>query len=257
MKRIVSIFSILALSSCINIHSTLRVANGPIEERIIPLTNNITALAASNGADIIVDPTLPTSYIHVTTHSDIFDILNVEEKDNTLHIGLEPHTLSAKTFLVRIPVFAYNEIALSGGCDFIWNGCIAEELSIITSGGADVELSGKCDKLSILTAGGSDTNIEALIADSVNVNASGGADIEITGICKSLHINASGGTDVDLKELLAEVVNVSASGGADVMVHASKSLSINSSGGADVSYTGSPASTNINTSGGADVSRDF
>lgn len=235
MKRISFFLITIALTSCINIISSTNLSEAPIEERTFPITEQVTAIAASHGADVIVDPTLAASEMRVTTHTDIFDILECDIKDETLSIGLTSNSLRAKTFEVRIPILAYKDIAVSGGSDFKWNNCVAEELSIAASGGADVDITSQSSK--------------------INLAISGGADAEISGRCITLVVAASGGADASLEELIANDVTVAASGGADVTVHATESLVVEASGGADVAYTGNPTTKDINRSGGADVYR--
>ena len=235
MKRISLILITIALTSCINIISSTNLSEAPIEERTFPITEQVTAIAASHGADVIVDPTLAASEMRVTTHTDIFDILECDIKNETLSIGLTSNSLRAKTFEVRIPILAYKDIAVSGGSDFKWNNCVAEELSIAASGGADVDITCQSSK--------------------INLAISGGADAEISGRCITLVVAASGGADASLEELIANDVTVAASGGADVAVHATETLVVEASGGADVAYTGNPTTKDINRSGGADVYR--
>jgi hypothetical protein len=235
MKRISFFLITIALTSCINIISSTNLSEAPIEERTFPITEQVTAIAASHGADVIVDPTLAASEMRVTTHTDIFDILECDIKNETLSIGLTSNSLRAKTFEVRIPILAYKDIAVSGGSDFKWNNCVAEELSIAASGGADVDITSQSSK--------------------INLAISGGADAEISGRCITLVVAASGGADASLEELIANDVTVAASGGADVTVHATESLVVEASGGADVAYTGNPTTKDINRSGGADVYR--
>ncbi len=257
MKKITLIFSVLALSSCINIGANIKLAKGPIEERTIFITEGVTALAASHGASITVDYSLNPNEIRVKTHSDIYDILKIEVEESTLAIGLEPHSLCAETFEVRIPALTYNDIAISGGSDLLWCNGTAENLSIAASGGADVELNGGTfTNLNLVASGGTDTSLSNIKAGSVDIAASGGADVEIKGQCTDLSITISGGADADLDELFAEHASVTASGGSDTSVYASKSLTIEASGGADIFYSGTPTSTNINTSGGAGVHRE-
>ena len=233
MRILTTLLSIFALTSCINIISSTKLSEAPIEERTLPLSEAVTAIAVSHGADVIVDATLPATEIRVTTHTDIFDILEVKTEDSTLDIGLTSNALRAKTFEVRIPILPLKDIAVSGGSDFEWHNCTAEMLTIAASGGADVEIDGQ--------------------SSEINLAISGGADAEISGRCITLTVAASGGADADLNELIAQDVTVSASGGADVEVCATNSLAINASGGADVAYRGNPTTKDIHRSGGADV----
>lgn len=233
MKTLATILSTLALTSCITIVGTTKLSEAPVEERTLPLTEEVTAITASSGADVIVDATLPANEIRVKTHSDIFDILEIKTNKGTLEIGLSENSLRAKTFEVRIPILAYNTIVASGGADIEWHNCRAEMLTIAASGGSDIDIEGECGDIILAV--------------------SGGADAEIAGHCINLTVAASGGADADLDELKAMNVEVSASGGADVAVYATKRLTVNASGGADVAYSGNPESKDINRSGGADV----
>lgn len=237
MRNITLIFSVLALSSCINIGANIKLAKGGVEERTIIIPEGATALVTSHGADVTVDYSLRPNEVRVKTHSDMFDILEIEVEDSTLSIGIKQNSLYAKTFEVRIPALAYNEIAVLEGSDLLWYNCTAESLTITASGGSDVELNGG-------------------IFNTLSITTSGGADVEIKGQCTDLSVTASGGTDTDLSELFAEKASISASGGSDVSVNASKSLTIDASGGADVYYSGMPTTTNINTSGGASIHRE-
>ena len=237
MRNITLIFSVLALSSCINIGANFKLTKGDIEERTIIIPEGATALVTSHGADVTVDYSLRPNEVRVKTHSDMFDILKVEVEDSTLSIGTKQNSLYAKTFEVRIPALAYNDIATLGGSDLSWCNCTAENLTITASGGSDVELNGG-------------------IFNTLSITTSGGADVEIKGQCTDLSVTASGGTDTDLSELFAEKASISASGGSDVSVNASKSLTIDASNGADVYYSGMPTTTNINTSGGASIHRE-
>ena len=235
MKTLATILSALALTSCITIVGTTKFSEAPVEERTLTINTDVTAIAASSDAEIIVDATLPANEIRVKTHTDIFDILEITSDNQTLEVGLREHTLRAKTFEVRIPILAYNSIAASGGADIEWHDCRAEMLTIAASGGADIDIEGQCGDIILAI--------------------SGGADAEMAGNCINLSVAASGGADADLDDLMAMNVEVSASGGADVAVHATKSLTVNASGGADVSYCGNPESKDINRSGGGDVYR--
>lgn len=213
MRTIALSFALLSLTSCI-ISSP---AKGPVEERTITTSEEITGIAVSGGLNVIIDEAIPYGQVRVLTNSDIFEYVEVEVVDNTLNLGMKSCPIRPEQLTLRIPAYNFNSIAASGGSDVEWNNCANETLAIA---------------------------------------ASGGADIEIKGVCTTLMATASGGADVDLDELIAEVVTASASGGADIQVYATKQLTVNASGGADVEYSSNPTSTNINTSGGAEVGRN-
>lgn len=207
-------FVLLVSTSCITINASHKRARGPIEERTITLNEAATALAISNGINVVVDNTLAANEVSITTHSDIINDIKVEVKDSSLNISRTSCKLHAETLIVRVPTFEYDTLALSGGSDLYWDACAVPSLSIAISSGADAKIKGNCNKLTVA---------------------------------------ASAGADVDCEDLYAEDVNVAASAGADVAVYASKSITVVASSGSDVSYAGNPAVKQITTSSGADV----
>lgn len=233
MKRVMFLTAlVICLASCIG----EKFATGDVESRTFTISGDIDAIAASASFDVTVDPTLSQGEVVVSTHTDIFDKVDISVDGTTLNIDLNSWILRARTLAVRVPVYEYNTIAMSGGVDFSWLGCNVPSLTIAVSGGADVEIEAECQDIMLAT--------------------SGGADVELWGSSHSFVVAASGGADVDAIRLIADRVEVSASGGADVEVYATESLKIEASGGADVSYAGNPTNADINASGGADVSRE-
>lgn len=220
MKRIVTLISLLTLvalasSSCIAIN--IKAAKGEVVGRNVAITEDITAVAASSGIDVIVDPTLPRGEVRILTHTDVQDLVVVEVEGSSLNIKLKSISLSTEVLKVFIPAYEFNAIATSAGSDFEWTCC-------------DVP--------------------------SLTVAASGGSDIEIKGRCKVLTATASSGADLDLEELIADNVTLAASSGSDAHVHATSSLTVNASSGADVTYSGNPEHTDINSSSGAGIRRE-
>ena len=253
MKQATLILCTLILSSCIVLNDNAKYAKGDIESAIYTIDKEYHGLAISSCADVIVDDTLLPTEVRVKTHSDIFEALKIEVKDDALHIGLNIHDIIAKTFEVRVPELNYAEIGISGGSSIEWHNCDIDSLNLLASGGADADISGKCNNLTINAAGGTDIEFDNLCAKRIELLVSGGADVTIKGACHTLTVSASAGADAELGELIAENASVDASGGADVIINATKSLNANASGGADIEYIGTPTSLVINSSRGADI----
>ena len=89
------------------------------------------------------------------------------------------------------------KIHLSGGSDLSGKVDI-RELSIDQSGGSDVDLSGSVVDLTVDASGGSDLKAYDVVADNCTIVASGGSDAELT-VNKALMANASGGSDIFYK----------------------------------------------------------
>lgn len=211
---LIGLLSLLALSSCI--HLNLNTAKGEVVERTVVFTEDINAVAISSGIEVTVDPTLPRGEVRILTNTDVHDIMVIEVKEQTLHLGLNlrPKSLIATTLKVRIPAYDYHSVAISSGSELEWECC-------------DVP--------------------------SLTVAASSGSDVEIKGYCKVLTAAASSGADLDLDELIAEDVTVAASSGADAEVHATTQLMASASSGADITYSGNPTIKELTTSSGADI----
>ena len=231
--RFLALISVaLCAVSCI---SSVPYAEGEIEERTYTIEGDITALAASAGFDVVVDATLPKGEVRITTHSDLFEDVEVAVENNSINLKIKSFSRRPKTLKATVPDYNYDAVAISGGVDLLWEGCLSCNLTLAASGGADAK-------------------ITAIETENLTVVVSGGADAEIEGACNILSAAVSGGADLMAGALEAKSADVVASGGADAVVCATESLNIAASGGADVVYIGEPEHTDIKTSGGASVS---
>lgn len=231
--RFLALISVaLCAVSCI---SSVPYAEGEIEERTYTIEGDITALAASAGFDVVVDATLPKGEVRITTHSDLFEDVEVAVENNSINLKIKSFSRRPKTLKATVPDYNYDAVAISGGVDLLWEGCLSRNLTLAASGGAEAK-------------------ITAIETENLTVAVSGGADAEIEGICNILSAAVSGGADLMAGTLEAKSADVVASGGADAVVCATESLNIAASGGADVVYIGEPEHTDIKTSGGASVS---
>lgn len=231
--RFLALISVaLCAVSCI---SSVPYAEGEIEERTYTIEGDITALAASAGFDVVVDATLPKGEVRITTHSDLFEDVEVAVENNSINLKIKSFSRRPKTLKATVPDYNYEAVAISGGVDLLWEGCLSRNLTLAASGGAEAK-------------------ITAIETENLTVVVSGGADAEIEGACNILSAAVSGGADLMAGTLEAKSADVVASGGADAVVCATESLNIAASGGADVVYIGEPEHTDIKTSGGASVS---
>ena len=180
------------------------------------LYEDISALVISNGADIIVDDALPHDQVYALTNANNFKRLSVEVNDGTLHIGVSTYTaiFGLKRCLVYVPSVAYERVALKGGSEFLWNSCNSDVLSISVSGGGDCQIKGITQQLSIDSSGGADVECGELEAEDVTINASGGTDVDAVAN-STLSLTASGGADVHIKGN-PQIIHWDVSGGSDV-----------------------------------------
>ena len=217
MKKLCSLF--VAASMLLLVGCEIRY-NGVVD--ISELTNEtiytldgeqLTSLELSGGVDVVVDSTMAKNQVRVLSNTDDFRKLVVKAENGRLVISSK-RKLGNVEYKAYVPAYGYNAVAVAGGCDLEWNNCDVDELTIAVSGGADCEVKGRCNTLTLAV---------------------------------------SGGADVEFDELLAGDVSLVASGGADVKLHAVRTISVFASGGADVYIDGTPQISGWNVSGGADV----
>jgi hypothetical protein len=90
----------------------------------------------------------------------------------------------------------------------------------------------------------------------VTIASSSGADIELSGTAETVDADASSGAGIDAEDLVAETVTAAASSGASLSVHATASLRAEASSGGDIDVSGNPASRDVDESSGGDVRFD-
>ena len=241
MKKLIIVAILLPFiaTSCITIMINKNLVRGEGEAitQLLNYEGDIEGLAISSCVDVVLDDAIEPGTAQVTTSPNIMEYVELKVDNGTLSIGLmSDHSYHVDTLEVRISPCSLSSFAVSGGASLESTELVtlAGDVSLVVSGGADIELCGNFGEL--------------------NIAASGGADVELCGSCDVLNIVVSGGCDMSLEELVAEVANASASGGADLLLYATKEYHIQASGGADVRYFMSEASVDVSSSGGADIS---
>ena len=173
-----------------------------------------SALAISNGVDVVVDDALPRNQVYALTNANNFNRLNIEAIDGTLHIGVSTSIFGYKRCVVYVPSVAYERVEMGDGSDFSWDSCNSDVLSVTVSGGGDCQIKGVTQQLSIDSSGGADVKCGELEAEDVTIDASGGSDIDAVAN-STLSLTASGGADIHIKGN-PQIVHWDVSGGADV-----------------------------------------
>ena len=136
--RFLALISVaLCAVSCI---SSVPYAKGEIEERTYTVEGDITALAVSAGFDVVVDATLPKGEVRITTHSDIFEDVEVAVENNSINLNIKSFSRRPKTLKAIVPDYNYDAVAISGGVDLLWEGCLSRNLTLAASGGADAKI---------------------------------------------------------------------------------------------------------------------
>lgn len=216
-----AIAALLALftSSCtfdINFGEGKR-GNGQVVEESRKVTEDFTAIHASEGLDVFV--TQGNSFsINVEADENIIDLIGTDIRDGRLKIhAIENIGRATKNIYVTLP--EVTALSTSSGADLIGQNTI------------------NANKIELDASSGSDLEVE-VDANEISADTSSGADITVSGKTDLLYADASSGSDIRARGLLAKRCNADASSGADISVNVSESLIADASSGADISYTG-------------------
>lgn len=230
MKKIL-IFALIAAS--MSAFAFKNNGNKDLKTKEIKISE-FSSVSVSSGIDVIITPG-NSNIATVETSEKYLENVVVENKGNDLVIKFDK-----RISIVRGPIRVYIKannlegVNASGGSDVICE----EELT--------------CQALSIKASGGSDIKMRVK-ANKIDVSSSGGADVILSGTAVDCSINCSGGSDMISKKLITENCTVNISGGSDAIVHATKSLTVEASGGSDLIYSGNPAIKNIHACSSSDV----
>jgi Putative auto-transporter adhesin, head GIN domain len=121
------------------------------------------------------------------------------------------------------------------------------------SGGAILRAAlARVEALELAASGGGELHISGIDTGELAASGSGGAELDLQGAADRLSLEMSGGTRVRAARLATKSMRVSGSGGSEAEVRVSESVRGELSGGSSVRAIGKP-STNVATSGGSSV----
>lgn len=102
---------------------------------------------------------------------------------------------------------------------------------------------------------GADLVATGINGGAITLDSSSGADLRVSGACTTFSADASSGSDIDARQLRCESGSVDVSSGADAMVYASGRLDVDASSGGGVVAYGNPGIGNIDLSSGGSLRR--
>ncbi|MBQ4914724.1 DUF2807 domain-containing protein [Maribacter sp. MMG018] len=218
----IALFLALFLSSCgfdINFgdFGSGKAGNGTVVEETREITDDFTAIHASEGLDVYVTQDDDFS-ITVEADENIIDLIGTDIKNGRLKIhAIENIGRATKKVFVSLP----------------------DVTSLQSSSGAHLTTQNtiKGDDINIDSSSGSITNIE-VTADQIDIDASSGANIEIAGKAREVYVDGSSGANINAKNLLSKECRADGSSGANISVNVSDLLTADASSGANISYSG-------------------
>lgn len=215
----IGIILALLASSCmldVNWGSGVR-GNGVVVEESRPISEEFTAVTASEGLDVFVSQGSEFG-IRVEADENVIELIGTDIRDGKLRVhAIKNIGRATKNIYVTLP----------------------EITALHASSGAGLEVRGslEADKIRLDANSGADLHAD-LVADEVEVDCSSGADIRISGRANLMYADASSGSDIKAQDLEVKVCHANASSGADIKVLVTESLMADASSGADIRYSG-------------------
>lgn len=174
-----------------------------------------TRVSASAGVDVNV--TVGGDYsVKADSTPEGLDRLKVELVGDELRIGRNHRNFNWKRgsrVTVTVSTPALSGLEVSSGASLDASGVDAGDFSIDASSGGDLEVSGRCDALSVDVSSGGNIDAKALECRSASADASSGGNADIFA-SESVEGDASSGGNVDVYGKPKNVSKNTSSGGS-------------------------------------------
>ncbi|PID68338.1 MAG: DUF2807 domain-containing protein [Flavobacteriia bacterium] len=227
---LISFSIIVLLQSCVFNGIT---GSGNVTSESRTLTEAFTCIDVSQGIDVYFTQDDHTN-MSVEMDDNLHELLVTEVKDGKLDIYFSENVGKRKSSKIFLSAPHLTEISTSSGADFKGENTIkADDISLDSSSGSDIDLK--------------------VLAHHVNLSSSSGSDIEIEGSCDYVTANASSGSDIDASELESPQGEAYANSGADIKINITKELKAKATSGSDIVVKGHPEQTDIEKSSGGKV----
>jgi hypothetical protein len=175
--------------------------------------------------------------VEVTVDDNLVNHLQVEQRGNTVKIGLKPFTSVTNAHMhARILLPALASLSASGA----------------SRAGVTGFRSGK--NMQFNASGASEIRGDMETGD-LTADASGGSTLRLTGRGSAIRANASGASTIDLRDFTGGDADVEASGASRIELNTSGTLNAKASGASTVHYAGDALLGQVDESGASTVSK--
>ena len=249
----------LYMSGCIRMNTDYGfgksiAGNGIIKEKARDQMD-FDALDVKGAIDVYLSES-PDVPVTVSGDENLIDSVETYVKDGVLNVHFKKGFgyNSKKGLRVTIPNNGkIKKINSSGSSDIYIKGClVADNLSIVTRGSADIKGNIKAGHVDIDCSGSSDFkgHVEAT---TLNIKCIGSSDCHIGGSADVCNVSMTGSSDFKGYDFVAKKCNCSASGSSDVRITCTGELNVNASGSSDVYYRGNAKVVGKHLSGSSDL----
>jgi hypothetical protein len=193
--------------------------------------------------------------VEITIDKALYEYLRINQRGNTLHIGLKSgytYANAIRKAIVTLPDLG--KLELSGGSKATVSDFTAEHsVDFVLSGTSRVELESIRIGDSSFDISGNSRATGDMVMNNGDFKISGVSTLEITGTGNEIKINTSGASSIKLAGFSVTKANVKLTGDSEATVKVSDLLDVNLRGASDLKYIGDPKLGSISVSGGSTI----
>jgi hypothetical protein len=194
--------------------------------------------------------------VHITIDKVLNEYLSVDQRGDTLRIGLEPGTYLSTSQEAVITMPDLRRLELSGGSTASVSGfSTTKSVEYELSGGSRMELTDMRSGDASLDLSGGSRATGGLVMAKGDFTLSGASSLVLQGSATDISIDGSGASTVSLADFPVTNASISLSDGSSAVVSLSGRMDLDLSGASRVEYIGSPRLGSINMSGGSTVNQ--
>ncbi|MEN8835074.1 MAG: head GIN domain-containing protein [Polaribacter sp.] len=234
-KQIVFFLSMtLMLSSCnMNMLNSVN-GNKNVEVADRTVAEDFTKIKVSTGLDLYLSQGTENK-ITLEADENLHEIIFTKIENGELKIYSDKNIWNAKAKKVYVTVKGLTSIvATSGSNVYTEEELSVENINIVSTSGADIDLN--------------------LNANSVISTATSGSDIKLNGTTIQHTCSATSGASIEAYDLTSENVTVNVTSGADINIYASVSLEARATSGGDIDFKGNPKNVKKSSTSGGSIS---
>ena len=236
MKTILNITILLILlgSSTSCFFSGVK-GNGNVVTKNRNISDDFVRVKASAGIDVFITQNGEMSLV-VEADENLHELIKTEVRNGTLYIESKKNIWTAKAKKVHLSIEKLLEIEVSSGAELTSENTLnANDLKIIATSGAELNLH--------------------LNVDSLYCESSSGADVNLDGRANNFNVNSSSGSDIDAYGLETSYCIAKASSGSNIKVNVNKTFDGDASSGADIQFRGNAKIVSSNDSSSGNIKK--
>jgi hypothetical protein len=195
-KAMIAIVAIVIVLGLLLVTGVIPIGSGKLQTQQKNFSD-FTTINLNSGFQAQI--TQGSSYnVSITADSNVINRVDVTQTGNVLTIGLQPGTFFdiGGTLKASITMPDVREIQASGGATVdVTDFALSHDLSVGSSGGSTITVSGQANGLSASCSGGGQLKLSGLKVSTASIQLSGGSSALIN-VSDKLDANLSGGSSL-------------------------------------------------------------